>query len=353
MAVVDTTLPVSYFGKLPSRGDFVRTPESQPLMALLDRWAGQGVELLAQDPGWKQLYDEAAPLHFAFLGSRSRLAIGGHFLPSRDASGRRFPFLSASRLEVVQPLGFIARSPLALARLWAQLARLGQQALAAEDAGEALRAIADSRIAVNPDHGVYTAGFDDFLDLQDIGSVQALLRQSGHARVQLKFLLPALGLLLQPVLTGGASQIDKALSLPLPRDPLHRPLLAAFWLDLISGFIGRADVELAILVSEGVLQRGIDTQQMSSDGTAYDTAARDSAAPQLIIGFNGADGRTLQAALDPRVAAEQIIRVDEADWVEDHVGGDYALNKLVSYLERDDLSLRVARKTFNETFLGT
>lgn len=337
MAVVEAVPAVGYFGKLPSRGDFVRTAENPPLMALLDRWAGQGVELLAQDPGWKQLYDDAAPLHFAFLGSRSRLAIAGHFLPSRDASARRFPFLSASRIEVLQPLGFIARSPLALARLWGQLARLGQQALAAEDAGEALRALAESRIAVNPDHGVYAAGFDDFLDLHDIGSVQALLRQSGHAQLRLKWLLPALGLLLQPVLTGGASQIDKALSLPLPRDPLYRPLLAAFWLDLISGFIGRADVELAVLVKEGV----------SAAGSALD------AAPQLIVGFNGADGRTLQAALDPNVATEQIIRVDDADWVEDHVGGDYALNKLVSYLERDELSLRVARKTFAETFLGT
>lgn len=332
MAVIDTTLPISYFGKLPSRGDFVRTADSRQLMVLLDHWAGQGVELLAQDPDWKQLYDRAAPVHFAFLGSRSKLAIGGHFLPSRDASERRFPFLSATRLEVVHPLGFISRSPLALSRLWTQLARLGKQALAADDATEPLRELAENRIAVNPDHSVYDAPFADFLDLQDIGSLQNLLHQSGHAHVQLKWLLPALGLLLQPVLTGGASQIDKALSLPLPRDALYRPMVAAFWLDLISGFLGRADFELAILIKEG--------------------AGQDAPPPQLIMGFNGADGRTLQAALDPRVAAEQIIRIDDADWVEEQVAGDYALNKLVSYLQRDDLSLRIARKAFAETFLG-
>lgn len=358
MLALETALPVSYFGKLPSRGDFVRTPESHPLMVLLDRWAGQGVELLAQDPDWKQLYDRAAPMHFAFLGSRSKLAIGGHFLPSRDASERRFPFLSASRLEVAQPLGFITRSPLALSRLWASLARLGQHALHADDAGEPLRELAESRIAVNPDPSMYEAPFADFLDMQDIGSLQALLRQSGHTHVQLKWLLPALGLLLQPVLTGGAARIDKGLALPLPRDALYRPLVAAFWLDLISGFISRADFELAILIKDGLIKDGHSKDGARDDaahsnGVAADGTRPGDGAPQLIVGFNGADGRTLQAALDPRVAAEHIIRIDDADWVEDHVAGDYALNKLVSYLERDALSLRVARKAFGETFLGT
>src|SRR5690606_25400719 len=73
MVVAETAFALSYFGKLPSRGDFVRTPENHQLMVMLDRWAGGGLELLATDPGWKQLYDEAPPLHFAFLGSRSKL----------------------------------------------------------------------------------------------------------------------------------------------------------------------------------------------------------------------------------------------------------------------------------------
>ncbi|TWI04761.1 type VI secretion system protein ImpM [Luteimonas cucumeris] len=320
-------LPISYFGKLPSQGDFVRTSDNHPLMSLLDRWAGQGVELLAQDPAWKQTYDTAAPLHFAFLGSLSRLAVAGHFLPSRDASERRFPFLSATCFEVAQPLGFIARAPMALTRLWASLSRQGKLAIAAGDASEPLRELAENRIPVNADHAAYDASFADFLDTQAIGDLQTLLHESGHTEVVLKTLLPALGLLLQPVLAGGASQIDKALALPLPRDALYRPLVAAFWLDLVSGFVGRADFELAILVKDG-------------------------ATPLLLVGFNGADGRILQAGLDPQFASEQLIRVADAEWVEDLLASDYALNKLASYLQHDGLSLRVARKAFNETFLG-
>src|SRR5690606_25973473 len=127
MAVVEGAPPGSYFGKLPSRGDFVRTPDSHQLMMLLDRWAAQGLELLAGDPGWKQSYDQAPALHFAFVGSRSRLAIGGHYLPSRDSSQRRFPFLVATRSEVAQPLDFIGSSPLAMSRLWPRLGPQGPQ----------------------------------------------------------------------------------------------------------------------------------------------------------------------------------------------------------------------------------
>lgn len=333
--VAETPLPVSYFGKLPTRGDFVRTSESHPLMGLLDRWAGQGVELLTQDPGWKQLYDEALPMHFAFIGSRNRLGIGGHFLPSRDATDRRFPFLTATRLELSQPLGFIGRSPLALSRLWSTLARLSRQALAATDAAEPLRELAESRIGMVADHAVYDAPFHDFLDLQDIASLQALLRESGHSHLVLKWTLPALGLLLQPLLSDGLEQVDKGLSLPLPRDPLYRPLVAAFWMDLIAGFLANADVELAILIKEA-----------SRDG------AHAPEGPRLVVGFHGADGRTLQAALDPQIAADRIIRVDDAEWVESYVEEDAALARLVSYLERDELSMRTARTSFGETFLG-
>ena len=86
----ELALNISYFGKLPSRGDFLKAQgNNHQLIAMLDRWAGQGLEQLSQDVAWKQLYDMGHPLNFAILGSRSRAAIAGHLLPSTDASGRR------------------------------------------------------------------------------------------------------------------------------------------------------------------------------------------------------------------------------------------------------------------------
>ena len=318
---------VGYFGKVPTRGDFVRTADNHQLMTLLDRWAGGGIELLSHNPDWKRLYDEAPGLHFAFLGSRSKLVVCGHMRPSHDASGRRFPLLSAVRTEVANPLGFIGRSPMALNRVWTGVSRLSRQALAAEDAGEVLQELGETRYELSVDLGAHAAPFDDFLETQTIGSLQRLLHASGHTRLLLRHALPALGLLLRPVLTGAGVTIDKGLELPLPADPLYRPLAAAFWLDIVAAFLARGDFELVVLV-------------------------RDDQPPRMIVGFNGADHDTLRAAIDPMAGDEYLIRIEDADWVEDQFAADYALNKLASYVDRDDLSLRSARAIFGETFLG-
>src|SRR5690606_20693602 len=218
----EVSVAASYFGKVPSRGDFVRTADNHPLMALLDRWAGGGIELLSGNPDWKRLYDQTPDVYYGFMGSRSRLVVCGHFLPSRDVSQRRFPLLSAIRVEVADPLGFIARSPMALSRAWSGLSRRARDAVEARDAGAPLQVLARTRHDLCVDPAAYAAPFDDFLELQTIGSLQRLLRGSGHGEVAVRRLLPALGLLLQPVLSGSGVAIDKGLELPLPADPLYR-----------------------------------------------------------------------------------------------------------------------------------
>ncbi len=319
---------VSYFGKVPSRGDFVRAADDHQLVAWLDRWAGQSVELLSQNPDWKRLYDEAPDIYFGFLGSRSRTVVCGHLQPSRDASQRRFPLLSAVRLEATDPLAFIGRGPLALSKVWTGLSRLATQAITDEDATGTLAEMATTQFTLNTDAVAYNATFNDFLEMQSIGALERLLAESGHSQAHLRRMLPALGLLLQPVLAGGDAEIDKALEFPLVRDPLYRPLVAAFWLDLVASFLGRGDFELGVLM-------------------------RNDASPRMVVGFNGADHRALRAALDPREAGDFLIRVDQAEWVDDYLHGDYNLNRLASYLDRDDLALKTARRMFGETFLGT
>ncbi|MDC6132007.1 type VI secretion system-associated protein TagF, partial [Burkholderia gladioli] len=41
---------IAYFGKIPSRGDFVKSPHNPQLLQTLDRWIAQAMELLADDP---------------------------------------------------------------------------------------------------------------------------------------------------------------------------------------------------------------------------------------------------------------------------------------------------------------
>lgn len=321
------TAGVSYFGKVPSRGDFVRTTDNHQLLGWLDRWAGESLELLSQSPGWKQRYDEAPDIHYAFLGSRSRTVLCGHLLASRDASERRFPLLSVVRLDAAEPLPFIGRSPLAMSNAWSGLARLARQAYLDEDATDALAKLGDTRFSISTEPSDYNGSFQDFMENCTVGEMEQRLRDGGHNDVSLKHMLPALGLLLQPVFSGGDVHIDKALVLPLVRDAVYRPLIAAFWLDMISSFMTRGDFELSVVI-------------------------RNDAKPSMVVGFNGADRRVLRAVLDPEEDNDFLIHLKHAEWVEEYLGSDYNLNRLGSFLDRDNLALATARKLFGETFLG-
>lgn len=323
----ELALNVSYFGKLPSRGDFLKAPGgNHQLIAMLDRWAGAGLELLAQDVAWKQLHDLAHPLNFALLGSRGRSAIAGHLAPSGDASGRRYPFMTAVSMEVPQPLAFFSRSPLAFARAWSRLERETLASRHAPEPATALAELAENRVNVNVLYEALNPAFQDFLEMQTLESLQALLGGREQS-VSVRRILLGLGILLQPVMASGAARIGKGLLLPLPHDPLYRNLVATLWLDLVAGFLARADFELLVLLRQGPQ-------------------------PALALGFNGMQGRSLQAMFDPRVAEQDYIAMHDPEWAEDHVHDDPTLRKLAAYTAQDNLSLRTARSTFRETFLG-
>lgn len=323
----DLTLPISYFGKLPAQGDFVRAANNhRPLIAILDRWATEGLDLLAQDVAWKSLYDRAPGFHFAFMGSRHRSVIGGHLLPSVDASGRRFPFMAGVTFEVAKPLEFLARSPLAFTRMWS---RLGRELSLAKQAGEPtliLNELSEHKANLTVSSDTLHHTFAGFLQAQTMGSLQQMLNTAGH-QVDVRRILLALGLLLRPVMSTGAPKMGKGLRLPLPSDPLHRQLVSAFWLDLIAEFLGRADFELMLL------QRGEHQ-------------------PTMTLGFGGASARGLYGVIDPRIEEQDTVWLADPQWVEQEVSASYALKKMSTYTSQPELSLNTARDTFRETFLG-
>lgn len=322
--------PLVFFGKLPSRGDFIRSASAPALIQQLDRWLSAGVESLADDPRWKTLYDQAAPAHVALLGTGTTKALAGHLIASNDQSGRRFPFITAAPLDVGEPLAFLARSPLLLARVWTRLEAAARQAYGAADAGPAVAALSQMQVEAELAAEAYQANFADFLDMQTVGALDAMLAAAGHA-VSVRRLMLGLGLLLGPVLASGESQLEKGLLLPLPADPLYRPLVGSMWLELVAGFLARAPFRVTLFVP----RRG------------------EAVPPTLMLGFEGESPRTLRALLDP--AAEQELYVDarDADWVEDFIGQDYAVHKLSSYLQQEGLSLQQAVNTFKEVFLGS
>ena len=323
-----TPIAVGYFGKIPSRGDFVKASDNPALINMLDAWLANAMDLLSADARWKLTYDVLAPLHFAFIGPRRSRAIAGHIVASSDQSSRRFPFLMMSTLDVGDAAGFVPNSPLVLSRLWNRLEATTASVLAAPEPAGALQAAAASTIDLDLSSAAYDAAFNDFLELQTVGALEALLAQSGfHGTV--RQVLLALGLLLQPVMASSSSRLEKSLVLPLPSDPMYRNLVGAFWMHLITPFLMRADFELSLFTT------------------------RLGGRPALVLGFSGASALTLQAIMDPQAGLEHHIAFDELDWVEEQVDADYAIKKVSTYLAQPNLSLKSACDSVRAAFIGT
>ncbi|MCA3174081.1 MAG: type VI secretion system-associated protein TagF [Burkholderiales bacterium] len=318
---------VSYFGKLAARGDFVKSTGNLPLVSSIDQWVSGGMELLAQDPRWKMVYDGLSPLDFIFLGSRRHLAIAGHIQASQDASQRRFPFLTVATIEVEQPLRFLARSPMVMSTVWSKLNSMARSVMAASDPAELLHSIASNSVVVETDSALYEGSFTDFIEFQTIATLEAMLDNSGRD-ISLRRIFLALGLLLQPVMASGASRLGKGLRLPLPADATYRPIVASIWMELISRFLAHADFELVLFFSHA-----------ESD-------------PAMVLGFDGASAQTLHSMMDPMADEQYNIDIFDPEWADAQLRSDYGIAKLASYMAQPHLNLKLCIDTFREAFVG-
>lgn len=316
-----------YFGKLPSRGDFVRSSAGSALIHSIDQWMSQTLELLAEDTRWKIVYDGASPVHFAILGTQSNAGLVGHMVTSQDASGRRFPFVLAASFEVGEPLQFLPYSPQALSPLWGRLdrqVRVAQQAPDFAEVQEQLLAPLD--LELHPD--ALRQSYKAFAQELTIERLESALNATAATPVSFRQTALALGLLLQPVLSQGHANLNKGLLLPLPRDPMQLPHVLTMWVDLVTRFFSRTPAETAIFVTMHGAQ------------------------PVLVMGFHGASPLTLRSVIDSDACRHDNVTVADAEWVEDWIGTDYGLRKLSNHLRDPSLSLAAAVDLFRETFLG-
>ncbi len=329
-ATITSSTELLYFGKLPSRGDFVRSAGQAGLIGSLDTWQSQAMDKLSADPRWKLIYDAAPTVQFAIVGTGNRMGLGGHWMASRDASGRRFPFIMAGAFDLKAPRTFASLAPLALAGLWArlgQLATLAQEATDLEAVQGVLTGESNAAMLVEVDPAGAQAAFDDFLATHTVASLSQMLTVGG-TRLDVRQAVLALGLLLQPAMVQGTARLSKVLCLPLVRDPAMRAAVGTFWLSLALGFFQRHAVELGMFLTS--------------------VAGR----PCLLLGFQGAHAGTLHAAIDPDALARQGVFLDESSWVEAEIDADYGLRKLSNYLRDPGLSLAQVRSTYREVFLG-
>lgn len=325
--MTEVTAQALYFGKLPSRGDFVRSVAGSALIRSIDQWMSQTIELLAEEPRWKIVYDAAAPVHFAILGAQSNAGLVGHMAASQDASGRRFPFVMAASFEVPDPAAFLPYCPQALSPLWGRFDAQVRQALKAEDFAQVQEQLIAQPVVLETRPEVLLESYKNYAQLLTLERFEAAVSPPGEP-ISFRQTVLALGLLLQPVLSQGHTELNKGLLLPLPRDPMQLPHALTLWVDLITRFFRRTPAETAIFVT--------------SHGTQ----------PVLVIGFHGASPATLRSVIDTEFCRADNVAITEAEWVEDWIGSDYGLRKLSNHLRDPSLSLAAAVDMFRETFLG-
>ncbi|MCH2219875.1 MAG: type VI secretion system-associated protein TagF [Dechloromonas sp.] len=315
------------FGKIPSRGDFVKGAGQHQLITVLDRWVSQGMERLSEDPRWKMAYDNACAVDFAFVGARSRLSVVGHLRPSLDSSGRRFPFITAATIERDDALIFRC-APVGLSHSFGALAAISEAGVRGGEVADLLGELESVNCAADFEAAMQSDPLGNFVRRSSLESLATLIGASDVDSV--RRIILAIGLLMRPALGQGNLAIDKEIVLPLPSDERNRNLVAGLWLYLLTAFLRRTMVELQF-----VIERRPDN-------------------PRLIIGFNGSSPAPLVAALSPDTSVDRIIPLVDPEWIEEQaeVVNDYGVAKLSAYLAQPHVSLEQAISTFREVFLG-
>lgn len=314
-----------YFGKISSRGDFVKSSAGAKVIASIDKWAAQGMELLIASPDWKNSYDAAGPIDFLFVGTRKKHVISGSLIPSSDASKRRFPFIAATLFEVDNSLAFMPLSPLLLERHVNHLRALSYHASSTHDATETLAALSECGLDIESGQDKGYLGYAHFLrttKLADLANALSL----DDTSATLRQMVLATGYLLQPALENYTDAPRRGVALPLPDAPALATLVKAWWLDLVCTFLGCANFELSVF------------------------SCRREGKPTLILTFNGTTSSIFHALFEPAASHEFFIDISQSQWVEACAARDPTTYKLSSYLEHEQLPLDQLMDAFRQAF---
>lgn len=314
----------NYFGKLPSRNDFVRGGSQSSLIMQLDRWASESMNALGANPRWKLIYDSTAGLDFAFVSAHAPHSVIGHIRPSRDASGQRFPLIAATAITRSDQLGF-RYGPIGFSGLWGMFRSSIETALGTDNGDCSLNALTRVDCAAAIDLALRNSPLLRFARITTLAQLSA---DTGSSIAATRRQILSIGLLLSPLSGRRQCRIERGLCLPVPASTRTRCSVAGFWLYLISAVLRDTDCELQILLGR------IHSKE------------------RMVIGFSGASPRTLASVLSPASLDDATLLLDDPYWIDAHPAqcATPAIARLASYLEHPSLNLEAILNTFCEAF---
>ncbi|MEE4621760.1 type VI secretion system-associated protein TagF [Pseudomonas alliivorans] len=232
---------IGCFGKVPASTDFVSLNGAMSEVCEFDLWLQNGLGRMQVRDDWRELFDELPVCFFSYRSRTGQWLLGG-FISSRDASGRRYPFMVFQSVKADQELFF---SPHTLCELFAgQIKPLLMQAAQGADIEQIFARIRAMRSWTSQDLDLYRRVHEKFLADFNLRDVARPLRHS-YPEFNTQSGLESLYRLRKAL----RNQAPQAISLPLPAESgLKRPM-ADMWCTLLSRLRGKSGMpDVSVLV---------------------------------------------------------------------------------------------------------
>ncbi len=188
LKVTDTNLVTTgYFGKLPKFADFVKYNASGDEILLIDNWIQEGIRLakLKYKNNWQNYYNNTSPIYFIFPFTDTDKITIGIICPSKDKSGRNFPFLIFGNMkqDLIKDLQ-VNLLPLNFKGYFESITELYNDNYFTEDLSEMkfqINNLSDSILSANSAENIY----DNYLSDTSVEKLyQKTLNISDHSKVR-------------------------------------------------------------------------------------------------------------------------------------------------------------------------
>lgn len=307
-----------YYGKSPAHGDFLKSKGQSVLIQVLDQWITEALEQAMKSPLFQERYSKLPSFDFFIGNPQEKMFLVANLIASQDHSGRVFPMILGHLIEISQPQVNLLFAPFCYKKALINLSLLNKKLYQISGSMQLFDHLEKIKLNVEvPTNIECKALFDShtmysFSKLMNISTCELAQRMIG------------LGLLLQPILDNGVSQLNKVLAIPL--NEKYRLDIATFWVNLIASFLAEHNIEILIGILHGHK-------------------------PMLIFGFQGAEISTLRDIFLQEFDHQQWVSLENAEWVDTYLKQNDRLALFEQSLCERQLSLNHGIRLFRQFFI--
>lgn len=334
------SLPLVYFGKLPARGDFIRTRTHISETNDIDTWVSQALteseilgitttqaalteHSLEEKPFRNGAVKEDTALYFSHIDTTANKIVTGVLISSHDSNQRSYPLIGFGLMYHDKPKSWMNYVPIKSLSLWDDVSDALMIAKSQTDTIKVMEDLNDCSLVVDQNASTHYYNFINTTTMQDIADL------IGIDKAHLVQQIIATGLLFLPTYAKGFHGLNKSISWALPAEKATAIYMATFWHDLIHGFYQPHQLQLNTYV--------------------YRTSAH----YQLLLSFSKPDSQLLAQLLTHKnTLPADWVSIGDSGWTQSYIDEDIGLTRFNKILLQDDLYLYDTRQLFKQIFLA-